>query len=151
MLRTGITGTTAGPLIGAGLQTPGAGAAVPPTDDAANQVRGADNPPTAAALPTLAVGTAPPKVAATKEPGAGGVTTAEANPGDAAAAAGAGAPTGLASARAPISALVVDAPVRACPLMESRASRAADRLADGDASRCSARTMVDDTACSCAV
>jgi hypothetical protein len=141
---TGITGTAAGPLTGAGSQPPGEAMAEPVLGAAAAQPRGTDNAPIDAALPTAADIAAPPPVPGTDEPADNEVPTARPSPGIPVGTAVPDTFTGFPSPTPPRTEFTADEAVRACPLIESKVSLVVDRDGDdGDASRRSAPTTAD--------
>ena len=141
---TGITGTPAGPLTGAGTQAPGEAMAEVVSGAAAVQLRGTDNAAIDAALPTAAVIAAPPAVPGTDGPADNEVPTAGPSPGIPVGTVVADAFTGFPSPTPPRTEFTADEAVRACPLIESKVSLVVDSDGDdGDASRRSAPTMAD--------
>jgi hypothetical protein len=141
---TGMSGTPIDPLTGSGPQPPGDAMAELISGAAAPQLRGTDNAPTEAALPTAADMADPPPVAGTDHPGDTAVPTAGPSPGTPAAVVAPETFTGLASPTPPSTEFTADDAVRACPLIESKASLVVDSDADdGDASRRNALTIVD--------
>ena len=138
-----MTGTPIAPLTGWGPQPPGDAMAETVSGAAAPQLRGTDNAPTEAALPTAA-DMAVPLLTGTDQPGGTAVPTAGPSPGTPAAVVAPETFTGLARLTPLSTEFTADEAVRACPLIESKASLDVDSDSDdGDASRRSALTIVD--------
>ena len=139
-----MTGTPIAPLTGWGPQPPGDAMAEAVSGTAAPQLRGTDNAPTEAALPTAADMAAPPLLTGTDQPGGTAVPTAGPSPGTPAAVVAPDTFTGLPSPTPLSTEFTADEAVRACPLIESKASLVVDSDSDdGDASCRSALTIVD--------